>query len=137
VTYEILEHTAEVGIRARAATFAGVLSDLSAGLFSLITDPARVAPDETWHVTLRGSDRAELVVDWLNELLFLHDRDGLLAAEVDIANADATSIDAAVRGARFDPARHEQRLEVKAATYHQLEVAQDGAGWTARVYLDV
>ncbi|MBM3449375.1 MAG: archease [Armatimonadetes bacterium] len=98
MTFEILEHTAEVGLLVRAPT---------------------------------------LAVDWLNELLYLHDRDGMLAAAVDVERSSETFVEASVRGERFDAAKHDQLLEVKAATYHQPEVKRGDDGWTARVYLNI
>jgi SHS2 domain-containing protein len=134
---EVLEHTAEVGLRAEADSFEELLAELCSGLFSLITLPERVAEREAWTVQVRADDPVALVVEWLNELLFLHARDGMLARRCDVAEASPQHVCATVWGERFDPQQHARGIEVKSATYHQASVEARDGGWQAVVYLDV
>jgi SHS2 domain-containing protein len=135
--FEVIEHTAEVGLRAESPTLPETFADLGLGLFSLITDPASVRPARTWTVEIASHDLPSLVVDWLNELLFLHARDGALASEISVHEATPTRLRAAVRGEPFDPQRHPRGIEVKAATYHGLRVDPTDSAWVAVVYLDI
>ncbi|MDR5682497.1 MAG: archease [Armatimonadota bacterium] len=135
--FEILEHTAEVGLRAEAPTLPALLADLGMGLFSLITDVQTVRRVRTWDVEVASPDLPSVVVDWLNELLFLHARDGALAAEVCVHEVSPTHLHATLHGEPFDPQRHPRGIEVKAATYHQLRVDSVDGTWTAVVYLDI
>jgi SHS2 domain-containing protein len=137
VPVEILEHTAEVGLRARADSLEGLFGELAAGLFGLITDLQTVQERETWPVEVQAEDLTALVVEWLNELLFLHARDGMLARRCVVHEAGPQRLRATVWGERFDPDRHPRGIEVKSATYHQARVEQSGGDWTAVVYLDV
>jgi SHS2 domain-containing protein len=137
LVFEILEHTAETGLRAEAPTLPAMFADLGAGLFSLITDVENVRPSRTWDVKITSDDLPSLVVDWLNELLFLHARDGALAAEIQVHGVSPTHLRATVHGEPFDPQRHPRGIEVKAATYHQLRVEPADDGWVAVVYLDI
>jgi SHS2 domain-containing protein len=134
---EVLEHTAEVGLRAEANSFEGLLAELALGLFSLITDPGAVADREAWTVQVRADDPVALVVEWLNELLFLHARDGMLGRRCEVHEASPQHVRATVWGERFDPQRHPRGIEVKSATYHQASVEAAGGRWQAVVYLDV
>lgn len=134
---EVLEHTAEVGLRARADSLEGLLQELAAGLFGLITDLQTVQPREAWAVEVRADDLTAVAVEWLNELLFLHARDGMLARRCEVHEAGPQGVRATVWGERFDPDRHPRGIEVKSATYHQARVERTDGSWTAVVYLDV
>ncbi|MCS7173186.1 MAG: archease [Armatimonadetes bacterium] len=135
--FEVLEHTAEVGLRVEAESLEGLFRDLCMGLFSLITDPAAVRPERAWEVTVEAPDRVALAVEWLNELLHLNGRDGLVAHEAEILEVSNGRLRARVYGEPFDPQRHPRGIEVKAATYHQARVEREGAHWVAVVYVDV
>ncbi len=134
---EVLEHTAEVGLRASAPSWGELLQELARGLFGLITDPQTVEERQSWAVEVEAEDPAALVVEWLNELLFLHARDGLLARRCAVEETGPCRVRATVWGERFDPHRHPRGIEVKSATYHQAQVQPSPEGWTAVVYLDV
>ncbi len=134
---EVLEHTAEVGLRAEAERFEDLLAELCSGLFSLITVPERVREREAWTVQVRADDPVALVVEWLNELLFLHARDGMLARRCEVVEASRQHVRATVWGERFNPERHPRGIEVKSATYHQATVLAADGRWQAVVYLDV
>jgi SHS2 domain-containing protein len=135
--HELLDHTAEIGLRAEADTLAGVFEELCLGLFSLITDPTTVRTGRTWEIELNAPDLVALAVEWLNELLYLNGRDGMVAASCEVLEASSTHLRARIHGEAFDPERHPRGIEVKAATYHQARVEQEGDRWMAVVYLDV
>ncbi len=134
---EVLEHTAEVGLRAEADSFEEVLGQLGLGLFSLITNVQQIQEREAWTVQVQADDPVALMVGWLNELLFLHARDGMLARRFQVAKSSPQQVRATVWGERFDPQRHSRGIEIKSATYHQASVAERDGRWQAVVYLDV
>jgi SHS2 domain-containing protein len=133
--YEILEHTADVGVRATGASIEEAFEQATIGLFTIV---GAWRPDggERVEVTVEAGDLGALLVDWLSDALYLHDaRDALVTGvEVErVAEGRATgAVSLAPRGDR-DLAG----TQVKAITYHQLEVAETAEGWTARVYVDV
>jgi len=137
VPVEVLEHTAEVGLRAQAGSLEGLLEELAVGLFRLITDPECVQERRSWEVEVHADDLTAVVVEWLNELLFLHGRDGMLARRCVVHQAGPQGVRATVRGEPFDPQRHPRGIEVKSATYHQAQVEASPGSWSAVVYLDV
>lgn len=134
---EVLEHTAEVGLRARGDSLERVLQELAVGLFGLITDPSAVQEREAWSVEVEAEDLTALAVEWLNELLFLHARDGMLLRRCTVHQVNGGRLQATVWGERFDPQRHPRGIEVKSATYHQARVGSTSGQWFAVVYLDV
>jgi SHS2 domain-containing protein len=86
---------------------------------------------------VEGADREDLLIRWLGELLFLCQGRGYLFKEFSILHLDSKSLRAIVRGEIFDPSRHRFKTEIKAVTYHQVEVQQKDDGWEGKVVFDV
>lgn len=138
--WAVVEHTADVGIEVRAATLEALFVDAAAGFCDVITEVARVATGEerTFEVDATGLDL--LLVAWLEELLFRFETTGVLYPHGEASvegKGDSWSLRARMRGERFDSARHPLKVQVKAITYHGLEVARDEQGWRARVIFDI
>lgn len=136
--FQLLEHTSDVGILARGRSQAEALIEASKGLVSIIANSEEFRPLEERYFKAPGPDEAAQVVNWLNEILFFFDTDGLVFVEFLIDSWTTSEITGRARGERFDIDRHEFRTAVKAATYHQFESRSttDG-GWEFRVFVDV
>lgn len=135
-TYEVIEHTADVGIVARGDTLPDVFAHAAEGMMSFIIQPMLVSPIETRRVAVEAEDRGGLLVAWLNELLVLLNGDGFVPREFRIGQLTDTRLEADVLGEPVRTDRHQFRLDVKAATYHQLEISHND-GWHAKVIFDV
>jgi protein archease len=135
--YETFDHTADIGIRAFGRTPEEVFIHAAEALFNVLTDLGSIRGRLTREVEVRGSDLEDLLVRWLGELLYLCEGEGYLFQEFSIVQLTPTSLKAAARGERFDPARHEFKTEIKAVTYHQVEVSQKGETWVGKVILDL
>ncbi|MGH2349388.1 MAG: archease [bacterium] len=135
--YEIFEHTADVGIEARGASLPEVFASAAEGMMSLLIDPGAVRAAEHREVRMAADDLEGLLVDWLNELLVLLNADGFVPGGFDVTEvSESPALVADISGEPVDPARHRFRLDIKAATYHQVRVAKNDE-WIARVILDV
>ena len=135
--FEIFDHTADLGIRVRADDLSGLFEEAGRALFSvLLTNLDAVRPQERIELELETPDRADLLHDWLAELLYRFDAERFVAARFDV-EIGGTGLKAVVHGEPIDPARHELDAEVKAVTYHGLKVEPDAAGWLAEVILDI
>jgi SHS2 domain-containing protein len=135
--FEVFEHTADLGLRARAATLAELLAEAGRGLTSLIVaNPETVCAVEERTIRLAGTAPDLLLFDWLTELIYLFDTERLLGREFDVIVDDAGAT-ARIRGETANPARHELEHEVKAITYHELKVEQQGNEWLAEVIVDI
>ena len=135
--FQLLDHTSDIGVLARASTHEQALIDVSHGLVSILVDPAPFRPFEERYFKAFGSDEASQVINWLNEILFFFDTDGLVFVDFEIDSWTSTEIIGRARGERLDIGRHEFRTAVKAATYHQFESHQTDDGWEIRVFVDV
>ncbi len=107
-------------------------------MYALMVDLDRVEPREARALAVSAPDLERLLVHWLVDLLFVTETEGLVFAafEVEVDEA-AGSLRALAHGEPFDPERHDAGYDVKAVTYHDLEVVREASGWRARVILDV
>jgi SHS2 domain-containing protein len=130
--YEILEHTADAGLRAWAPDLSGVLEQAALGLIAVM-GIAQGEVTRTERVTLEAPDGVALLVDWLSEVLFLFDARGFVPVAVHAVAAE-WRVDAELSGT----GEIEQAgAVVKAVTYHDAHLERTPSGYGARVYLDV
>lgn len=135
--FRVLEHTADIGFEALGSTCEEVFANAAAALVSLFVDLETIEPKEELSIRVEGADLPSLLVNWLSEILFLVDAEGLLFREFQVIQLNEHSITAMARGEKFDRARHPVKLLVKAITYHQLALAPVAEGWHAEVYVDI
>jgi SHS2 domain-containing protein len=135
--FQLLEHTSDIGILARGSTREEALVEASRGLVSILVDPAAFRPLEERFFKAPGSDDAAQVINWLNEILFFFDTEGMVFAEFSVDSWTPFEIVGHARGERLDIDRHEFRTAVKAATYHQFESHPTPGGWEFRIFVDV
>lgn len=135
--YELVDHTADLGIRVWVDDVKGLFEEAAKALFDIITDLTKVEAHVKREIVVRGSDREELMVAWLSELLYLHEVEGLLFCDFSITEIDEGTVSGVANGEEFDKARHSIKTEVKAVTYHQLEVKEHGGRWQAQVIFDI
>ena len=134
--YEIVDHTADVAIVARGADAGEAFANAGRALLSLVTDPDSVAEVEERRIELSADDLADLLVAWLNELIYLFDAENLLLSGFDVRPVGDTGLVATVSGERVDKTRHRIKLGVKAATHHMLEIDRDN-GVRLQVLFDI
>lgn len=135
--YETFEHTADMGIRARAGTLDELFADAARGLFSVIVgNPESIRPVQEVPFRVQGDRHEDLLFDWLDELLYAFSTRRLVFCDFDVRVA-ASGLEATARGEPIDPQRHHLDVEVKAITYHGLRVQREGDGWLAEVIVDV
>jgi SHS2 domain-containing protein len=134
--FEVIDHTADAGIVAYGRDLGEAFANAARGMFSLIAEPARGKADFSREVDLRAADRETLLVDWLNELIFIFEVEHVILSGFEITDISDNRLRARVRGHRIDRARHHLKTGVKAATYHSLQI-EEGDGVSVRVILDM
>src|SRR5436309_13700937 len=135
--FRVLEHTADVGFEAFGSTREEVFANAARALMHIAVDLERVDPAADVPVQAEGSGPSDLLVNWLSEVLYLFDADGWVFRCFEVRSLADRSISAIARGEKFDPARHQVNLLVKAVTYHQLALEKTADGWRAQVYVDI
>ena len=135
--YETFEHTADLGLRVRAADLNSLFAEAAHALFAaIVDDPATVQPRQQLDVQLAADDREYLLFDWLRELLYHFDVEHLLLSRFEVQVSD-TVLTGTAWGEPLDRDRHALSHEVKAITYHGLRVEQTSDGWLAEVIVDI
>jgi SHS2 domain-containing protein len=129
--YRWVEHTGELELEIAAPTERGVFEEGFAAMRELLASE-REGTEEPRRIQLAGSDRAALLADWLGELAFLAESEGLVPERLVALELGSSTLGAAIEGFRGRPPHL-----VKAATYHRLSFVRGEAGWLATVVLDV
>ena len=133
--YEFFDHTADVGLRVRAAELSALFEDAAAGLFAIIVDAPLGEVTLEREFRISGTRHDYLLFDWLNELLYVFDTERIVFGQFAV-EFTPDGIRAKAGGAPADSAR--QLLhEVKAITYHALKVEHTGEGWLAELIVDI
>jgi SHS2 domain-containing protein len=135
--HEFFEHTADIGIRVRAADLETLFVEAATALFeAIVEDLDAVRPQRTVAVRVNGTDREYLLFDWLKELLYRFDAERLLFSRFTV-KITPDGLEATAHGEELDRERHELGHEVKAITYHGLRVEQSDGEWLAEVIVDI
>lgn len=134
--YEILEHTADIGLRAWAPSFEEMMGEASLGLVSIALDLEGVAGRQQYPIAAKGDDRESLLVNWLSEVLYYTDGKQVALARFDVNPSDGFTASGVAWGEPREP-RHVSKLIVKGVTYHQLKVIHRPDCWMCEVYLDI
>lgn len=136
-TYTFIDHTADFGIRVVGADPGALFENAAGALFDLLVDPGEVADGTRMDLEVSGEDYADLMFNWLRELLYLWTGKALLGKRVAIGAITENGLFARVWADPHDPERHRLVNEIKAVTYHQLLVEERPEGWVAQIIFDV
>jgi len=135
--FEILDHTADIGIIVHGENLKALFENAGEAFFHLITDLRKVKRRIERQIKIKGESLDRLMVDWLSELLYLHDVENLLFRGFKVDSVGEDGLKAIVKGEPFQEGVHVIKTEVKAVTYHQIEVRQKNGRWRAQVILDL
>lgn len=131
--YKILEHTADLKIQANGSDLAELFSNMALGMMTYkyqgTSNKVQITKE---NVRLKAQDVESLLVDWLSELLYLSDTNNLAYTKFDFKKISETELEAKVYGFKA-----EAKDDIKAVTYHQLEVKKTDEGWQAIVIFDI
>ena len=134
--FDIVDHTADVGIIAYGTDMSQAFANAAKALFNLITELDDV--EEILHrdIKLTAPDQESLLVEWLNELIYLFDAEGIIFKRFDITQLNSTRLKARSYGEKVNSSKHGLKTGVKAATYHMLKVDKDN-GCKVQVLFDI
>lgn len=135
--YRLINHTADLGIEVYGEGLQELFSNAGFALFDIMTDISRVRETTEKFITVEGNDLEQLMVNWLNDLLYLFDVEGLLFKRFEVQEVADNHLKALVVGECYDPDRHIMETAVKAATYHQIQVVKENNGWRAQIIIDL
>ena len=123
--FQLIEHTADIGLIAYGRSLAEAFANAAYGLFSIIAELKTVKETESRHLELNEDDAEALLFEWLNRLIYLFDVEMLLFKRFEIRDFDGHRLKATCYGEKYDPSRHQLKTGVKSATYHLLKVDRE------------
>jgi SHS2 domain-containing protein len=142
--FEFFDVTADVGYRAYGNNLGNAFENAAIAMFEVITDTSAVKHLIEKQIELEAEDKYALFYDWLSELLFFHDAEYLVFSKFDVKIYSKVDEDreiyylvATAWGEEFDPLKHERRSEVKAVTYHMMDIKDENLNVMLQVILDI
>lgn len=137
--FEYFDVTADIGFYAYGNTLNEAFKNASLAIFNIISDTSNIKPKKEIHFDVISEDEVSLLYDYLEELLFYHEVEFMLFSEFDIeitATDDSYRLEASIYGEEIDWDRHERKCEIKAITFHQMEVEKTDI-FTLRAIVDL
>jgi len=138
--YEFLEHTADAYIAAYGRDLAEAFENAAVALFDVMTPVEKVRSRVEDFVKVEGEDEYSLLYRWLEALLVNAETKGMLYSKFEVVIIEETSVfrlEARIWGEKFDAKRHEQKVGVKAVTYHRMEIIKSLERVTLKFILDI
>jgi SHS2 domain-containing protein len=135
--YRIIARQSELAVRVVGTSQTNLFVNAAFALFDVITDTEKIEAKERMQLEVEGSDRDDLLVNWLRELLYLYQGSAYLLREFTVQEMRDTIVKAEVSGEKLDPDRHEIKQEIAAVAYDQSHMQKTGDQWIAQVILEV
>jgi SHS2 domain-containing protein len=140
--FETVEHTADIGLRVWGRSLEEMFEQAAAGMISLLVTREGTRSTERRELVIEAADREEALVSFLQELLYLYEVERFIPAAVRVVSAGPSGARCRLEGEAFDPNRHRPRTDIKAATYHDLNVSRTlsrtgGVRWESVIIFDI
>ncbi len=136
--YRITKHQSELAVRVVGHSQADLFANSALTLFDvMVTDVEKIDCKESIPLEVEGTDRDDLMVNWVRELLYLYQGSGYLLKEFLIREVKDTLVKADVRGEKIDPDRHEVQQEIAAIASHKSRMQKTGNQWTAHLIFEI
>lgn len=135
--FEVLDISGDIGLRVYGSSIEEAFVNAGIGMFSLITDIARIEPKNEIELDITEDSAESLFINYLNELIFQFDAYGFTGSRIEIKELTDRRIKAKIFGEQFDPLRHSRGLLIKAATYHNLSIKKEDGRFIIDVIFDI
>ena len=134
--FEQVDISGDVGLQVWGQDLEDLFENAAIGMSNLITDVSTVPETETREVHVVAENNEDLLVQWLNELVFLFDTYNYICKSYSVSIVNK-KLRAVISGGTFDPSTSESGLLIKAATYHDLSISKTNTHWEATVIFDI
>lgn len=135
--YKLIDHTADFGIHVLGSDSKELFANAAYAMFDMLTEIKLLKGTDSIKIDVTGADWSDLMVNWLRELLYFWNGKELLVKKAQILSLSDTELSASIEFDPFDSDRHEIKIEIKAVTYHQIQVTGGPEGWEAKIIFDV
>lgn len=135
--YEQFPHTADIGVRVYGKDARELFVNAAFAMFDIIADLEGLKSSAEKHINLKALNQEELLVAWLDELLYHFYTSQIIFFKFNIEKLTDTEIQATIYGRPVGENRNRLKTEIKAATYHNLEIKNTGSGYMVEIVFDV
>lgn len=136
--YKLFDHTADIGVEVTGRTTKVLFVNAAQSLFDvMIESKTGQAAKREKKITVEGTDVADLLINFLRELLYLFNGEQFITDSCEIINFTNKKLQARLSGESFNGKTHLIKTEIKAVTYSGAKVEKTITGWKARVIFDV
>ncbi len=135
--YEVIDHTADIGIKAYGKDLKSLFVNAAYAMFDILADVKKVRAKKKLTINLKAPNLEELFLSWLSELLYQYNSKKIIFKEFLIDKLTENLITAEVQGEKLDFKRHRLKTEIKAVTYHQMEIVKKPGEVTVKFILDI
>jgi SHS2 domain-containing protein len=135
--FTLLDHTADLGIMVTGSDLRDLFEKAAHSMMEIMIEGQLAGKTSSLQLSVGGSDYADLLVRWLSEILYLFQGEGKVVTCTEINTITQTNIDATLQTVSFSPEQHEVLTEIKAVTYHRIEVACENGRWKATIIFDL
>jgi len=135
--YESIDHTADLGIKIRGTSLEQLFENAAYAMFDIMAELDKVNAKQFLEIEIQGEGMEELLIDWLRNLLYKFNGEEYLLKDFVVKEISEKNLRAKVGGEKLDLSRHSLKREIKAVTYHELEVKRTPEGWEAQVIFDI
>lgn len=136
-TYRLIDHTADLGIMVHGANLKDLFEQAAISMMHIIVGVRSYKGPNTIRLSVSGEDLADLMIRWLGEILYIFEGEKQIVTKVGIDAISPHHITATLETVSFDQNLHEILCEIKAVTYHQIEVMEKADHWEARIIFDL
>lgn len=135
--YEFFDVTADAGFYAYGENINQAFENAALAMFNIITDTQNVSNTKTYYFSIQSEDKISLLYDFLEELLFIHETEFMLFSQFSINIDDNLNLKAIVKGEMIDWEKHKRGSEIKAITFHKMNIEQTKDSCKIQAILDL
>ncbi len=119
---ECINHPADLGFKVYGKNVKDLFNNAAWGMLNILTDLDKITPRVTIKIELKAANLEELLIIWLNELLYYYNTQQIIFNKFKFLKINESYLCATVQGEKINPSKHQINIEIKAATYHQLKI---------------
>jgi SHS2 domain-containing protein len=135
--FSFLDHTADLGITVRGTDLKDLFKEAAKSMMQIMVKTKSSKKTRRLKLSVVGEDLADLMVRWLGEILYLFEGEREVVTHVDIDSISQSHLDATLGTVSLDQNLHDILCEIKAVTYHQIQVTKGPRYWEARIIFDL
>ncbi|KXA92692.1 hypothetical protein AKJ64_02485 [candidate division MSBL1 archaeon SCGC-AAA259E17] len=139
--FEWVDHPSDIGFRAYGKSLEEAFENAALALTEIMADADKVKPEGEISIELQAEDREALLFDWLDFFLYLQDAEDLISSKFEVESIteenEGFKLKARAWGEKYDPDRHGAGTEVKAVTYHMMEIECGPDRFSVQVIVDI